>query len=127
MDIKDLCFVKVCNEDQVYYTLIKYLDSTQFKEMRGMRCKKSSASISITNKFKGPTLLFEPCEGTYELTYEGEPLIIKIDRGAVQLTTECRMIEYLKELTVYRHHQKIHELRFFTFKSLGKGGLHHHI
>lgn len=69
--------------------------------MKGMRCKKSQAPISTTSKIKRYQLVYEPCEGTYKFTFEGQNLILKIDRGEAKLTTECRTIEYLKELTIY--------------------------
>lgn len=94
-------FIKICNEDDTYYTFLKYFDQTLISQIKGMRCKKALAPISATSKISRYRLHYEPHEGLYEFTYEGQPFAIRIDRGEPKLTTDYRQIEYLKELTVY--------------------------
>lgn len=92
MDLNSLPFIKICNEDDTYYTILKHFDQTLLSEIRGMRSKMALAPISATNKIRKYRLHYEPCEGVYEFTYEGQPFALKIDRGEPKLTTDYRQI-----------------------------------
>ena len=91
-------------EDDSFNTFCKLLmKSGLLEEDRNVhqwRCKKAPPKITIGNRFKKIDTELSLYEGDYNVTWNENDFVLSVERGDVKLVSECRMIEYLKRISV---------------------------